>query len=150
MSHSCTTNNWCCHLVDANCTKATWTMLQNHQLLLYSRFYCCHYHYFHQWGHVIIVCLSASNFAQELPNGFAQNFHRRLAMGQQTMIKMQGGRYAASPGKKSLYPDSDLDQHQNPDHCLDTGIFFQIGHYWRYGKRYQLTGLHDAAVQGMH
>jgi len=27
------------------------------------------------------VCLFVSNFAQKLPNGFAWNFHRRLAMG---------------------------------------------------------------------
>jgi len=29
-------------------------------------------------------------------------------------------------GKKSLYPDSDLDFGVDPDHCLDTGIFFQV------------------------
>ena len=30
------------------------------------------------------VCLSVSNFAQKLPNGFAWNFQERLAMGQWT------------------------------------------------------------------
>jgi len=31
--------------------------------------------------HVCVVCLSVSNFAQTLPNGFARNFQGRLAIG---------------------------------------------------------------------
>jgi len=33
---------------------------------------------------VLFVCLSVSNFARKLPNGFAWNFQGRLAMGQWT------------------------------------------------------------------
>jgi len=45
--------------------------------------------YLRQGGYVIVavclsVCLSVSNFAQKLPNGFAWNFQGRLAMGQWT------------------------------------------------------------------
>jgi len=37
----------------------------------------------------------------------------------------------------------------DPDHRLDTGIVFQISHYFgSYGKCYQPTALRDAAVQG--
>jgi len=38
----------------------------------------------------------------------------------------------------------------DPDHRLDTGIVFWIGHYWEIWKLYQLTMLHNAAVQGIH
>jgi len=43
---------------------------------------CCKFYYFRQGGHVIFVvaCLSAINFAQGLPNGFACNFQGRLAI----------------------------------------------------------------------
>jgi len=34
--------------------------------------------------YVFVVCLSVSNFAQKLPNGFARNFPGRLAMGHWT------------------------------------------------------------------
>jgi len=35
----------------------------------------------------VVVCLSVSNFAQKLVNGFAWNFQLRLALGQWKMIK---------------------------------------------------------------
>jgi len=43
--------------------------------------------YLRQGGYVIVivclyVCLPVINFAQKLPNGFAQNFQGRLATGQ--------------------------------------------------------------------
>jgi len=31
---------------------------------------------------IVVVCLSVSNFAQKLSNGFAWDFQRMLAMGQ--------------------------------------------------------------------
>jgi len=34
------------------------------------------------------VCLSLSNFAQKLPNGFAWNFQGRLAMANEQMVKI--------------------------------------------------------------
>jgi len=39
--------------------------------------------YLRQGGCVsVVVCLSVSNLAQKLPNGYARNFQGRLAMGQ--------------------------------------------------------------------
>jgi len=37
----------------------------------------------------------------------------------------------------------------DPDHRLDTGLFSGFVTIGRYGKRYQLTALRDAAVQGL-
>ena len=43
------------------------------------------FHDLRQGGYVfIVVCLSVSNSAQKLPNGFAYNFKGRLAMDQRT------------------------------------------------------------------
>ena len=59
------------------------------------------------------VCLSVSNFAQKLQNGFAWKFQGRLAVGSMNKWLNFGG---------------------NLDHCLDTAIVFQIHHYWEIRK----------------
>jgi len=57
------------------------TALSLSSLLLLSLLF----YYLRQGGYVIVVvCLSVSNFAQKVPNGFAWNFQGRLAMGQWT------------------------------------------------------------------
>jgi len=33
--------------------------------------YMCSGHYLREGGYVFVICLSVSNFAQKLPNGFA-------------------------------------------------------------------------------
>jgi len=53
------------------------------RLLALCVVWCGVYSCLRQRGHVfVVVCLFVSNFAQKLPNGFAWNFHERLAMGQ--------------------------------------------------------------------
>ena len=80
-----------------------------------------------QGGYVIVVvcrsvCLSVSNFAQKLPNGFARNFQKTLAMGHWTDYKILVA--------------------MNPDHRLNTGIvFFEFVTIGRYGK--WLTDIHS-------
>jgi len=73
------------------------------------------------------VCLSVSNFAQKLRNGFAWYFQRRLTMGQWTIGLNFGG---------------------DPDHRLDTGIVFRIHHYWDITESGQWTFIHTDSPDG--
>jgi len=74
----------------------------------------------------LLVCLSVSNFAQKLPNGFVYNFQGRLAMNKQLF----GG---------------------DPHHRLDRGIVFRIRHYWEIRKvvnRHESTAHTDSPDGG--
>ena len=53
----------------------------------------------------LFVCLSCGNFAQKLPNGFAWNFQRRLAI--ERIIKFRW-QFGSPSGYRDCFPDSSL------------------------------------------